>query len=840
MRSWAAPSEALECETLRTYLVDPSEGGNLDQLLNEVWKINYLEKMGLKSLKSIPQLTGVSEALSDLYFELSFFSERRATLTKAQKRTSKASFEECFLAAAKSSDSLMSFEALKSSCLLEGVKAIIPESYSKTLLKELDEYVWSEDQKLGADKYIQRLIKHRISKAKSLASINEQLDLEIPTILAKLAGGVIDNILKSNFTDEENYLFNSKARSKLSKKLFYLISGNSKKPLSYELKKFVFKEYNKVGAIGTRFKINSIIKIFVKEATPFISVKEAGDEIFNIDERELIAGIVDEETQVCLDAYLPEGESSFKEVYKYCEKKRLGLLSFLLAKRDFEKEVSHSFTLASEAGNNALSPVHYMQGCIENLDKKNLNVDSYERYVQACINLTRIKISYNIDLEKVKKFRPFIRGAHRKSEHKLEPTPGPCHSSVIYKINKNILDGKPKEIESFLMSGDLIYNEQLLSTLAESEKLNGKWFEESLKQCRDGTHRSLMSGLKKYLIHLIPASKYAGKNRVGETNKEVLESFLDVEVLELLLQLKIKKAGNGGAFNSSEKDPRQKIVTSTLSLNALSNFIEILGKYVTDGLIYEKNKMKTELVIFREELKRALKWIINQDRPIRIAELGDFFSESNLADHMAQAMVSELVRSNFMKFLKNMEQNELRSERQSSGKGASLIKAKFVKLRAHTKRMTNYYDFKHIIRPKSNKGDRLLKMIKENYLLPKVIGAQVSSYTMEKISLDVSKMILGDNTEGGFAELFVKEMAQFELGKKKESHWGITRFLFYDTGDFDWEVLRETKSGKLVIDYYGREVLLPLMLGRKQSKYTKKLNMDRFREMLLDAIVEND
>lgn len=788
--------------------------------------------------------------IEEVLQEIPFFSKRQVKVNEEQKAEALELYKECYSEATKKArTSLEEYDSAKHVCSIEATKGIIPELFSASLLEEYSDYILSDDQKISLSKYTNRLIKRRISDLQSAKNIDSALEAEVPTFVAKAVSGTVDFIMRSNFSDEENFVFNSKAQSEISKKIFYLIGGDSNKPLSYELKRFVLKEFEKNGMKGVRLQSNTFLKDFMKEVIPFVAIKEIGNDIFIKADREELAGIVDKEIQACLSKYKADGDIPYKTIYKFCEKKRYGLKEFLLAKRDFETLVSHHLTLTSNAGNRALSPVHYMKECIDGLDKKELEMGDYEKQVGSCVKLTKIKISSNIDRERVKKFKPYTRSQNGGSERYSGATSAYCHNLVFYHLTKEIDDselsnevhGKSNDkVQAMLAAGDSIYNDKLMTAIADTPSLDEKWFDDKLTECRDGTHKFLISGLKNYLIQLIPASMYNEKNRVGQTNKEVLESFLDAELLNLLLELKVAKGDKGGELNSAEVDPSQKVVTSTLTLNALSNFMKILGTYITDGFIYEKDKMKTELVIFREELKTALKWVNNQERPIRIAELGDFFTESNLADHMAQAMVSEMVRDNFMSFLSDMEKNELRSARQGSGHTQAAVKAKFKKLRAHTKKMTAYYDFSHVIRPKSIKGDRLLKLIKENYLLPKLIGDKVSSYSIEKIHNDVASMILNDSTEGGFAELFVKEVAQLELSKKKDSHWGITRFLFYDNGDFDWPSIRKTEAGKRAIDFYGRNILLPRMLGKKLSSYEENLRMKRFKGILDDAISEND
>ena len=153
--------------------------------------------------------------------------------------------------------------------------------------------------------------------------------------------------------------------------------------------------------------------------------------------------------------------------------------------------------------------------------------------------------------------------------------------------------------------------------------------------------------------------------------------------------------------------------------------------------------------------------------------------------------------------------------------------------------MTSSYDFRRIFNVHNREGRAALDLIMQNEFIPRVTGRIPSATNRAAVDEAIAERILADNTAGGFAERFVREMAQEYLTEQSRSKWALTKWLFYDTGDFDWEVLRGTPSGKKAIEYYGRYVLLPKMLGKNVSRYQENIHKTRFEALLREAQSEN-
>jgi len=157
-----------------------------------------------------------------------------------------------------------------------------------------------------------------------------------------------------------------------------------------------------------------------------------------------------------------------------------------------------------------------------------------------------------------------------------------------------------------------------------------------------------------------------------------------------------------------------------------------------------------------------------------------------------------------------------------------------------TKTMTSSYDFRRIIRPETSSGAKIIKLANDAILAPAILGVQSNAVNEEKLMDALGEAILADNTDGGFSERFVQEIANYGLHEQENSKYAITKWLFYDAGDFDWDTLRKTKSGQEALNYYARFLMLPKMLGQNQSRYIRNLRLAQFDKLMRQAQSENE
>ncbi len=577
-----------------------------------------------------------------------------------------------------------------------------------------------------------------------------------------------------------------------------------------------------------------------------------------------------------------------------CDKESLAAEQFELVSEQLRNYVSRRFPLSSSEANEILSPLYYLDKCYRDGDALGeKSVEEYRNWVNACSAVSKIDIASNMFEKLQQKYNPVLTS----SDKAVLDSQMACFSKPLKDLAANDVSKwfKPRFVapdgveqsrsvdEIFSASNALVGAGSLLSSMFPSENFDQRFKEsdrsvlqgylkdlssiddskfdslmDSLNTCAVSFNQSLATGFRTYLIASVPNLFSRLSPNLSAAQNQVLQEVIDVELAQLLLQVQAKNeyrtiAGDG---------PGSDIVTSEFTIQALARFIEGMGQYISQGFVFDMDGMKTELAVFKEELKDALQWVVDSDQPVPLQELGRFFSESQLADHMALAHVAKNTDENFQAFLSSMYDREVAdfwqevrdsnsgffawitgrdSNHLSSDQKTKLreIEAKYDSLKNLSHRMTSSYDFRRIFNVHHSEGRAALDLIMQNEFIPRVTGRVPSATNRAAVDEAIAGRVLADNTAGGFAERFVREMAQEYLTKQSRSKWGITKWLFYDTGDFDWDVLRDTPSGKKAIDYYGRYVLLPKMLGKNVSRYQENIHKTRFEALLREAQSEN-
>lgn len=777
------------------------------------------------------------------------------------------------------------------SCLPQGIKEIVEESVFKEFepLFSKVNFAFTDGQKAQLGREVKKLISRELetwSEIEGLGGLKENLYKDVYGLL--LSHHVLSTI-KNEF-DEDSEYFNL-AKSHLDEKLGQLLGDNSGRPLSLKAKGF-FSELERKGSQGTtdkkehfRIALREFLKEFHKEKAPWLTVSKIGDRVLIASEREEMAARVDVKYRTCIDDFNPNGSLAFSRIYDACEKQRLSGVSLELSRKKLQERVSQNFPLISSKANRALAPIQYLEVCHKKVDPFGTkSLEDYQKLLDGCNRVAELDVSYNLSLAKVEGYRPLLS---RKGHHDV--VTAYCYNILFSQISQNANNNLMAESKDFAdgyrdlskmqsdqrsrnldgasllsyLSGNSITDEQfaesdvknvlgLINTFAANESLSSEWWGEKLAHCEKGTDDFVMTSFREFVIESIPSLNFGNGE---DQNTKLMRNFLDLELVELIL--KFKKAGESkvsGFVDLGALIPGERLITAELGVTALTNFIQILGGFLDRGFIYDEETMRSELVIFQSELKGFLTWSLSSPENISIREARDFFSESKLAEHLALAVVSELAQNQFKTGIGNLKRDELAKFYQSAGcreqresclsryekRNLAKISTKYEKLEALAAEMTSSYDFRRIIRPESSEGEELISLIKDTYLMPKILGQTVSAQAEERMMKGIGDAIIGDNTDGGFAERFVEEIAQFELEKEKNERWGITKLLFFDSGDFDWEKLRVTDSGQKALQYYTRYIMLPQYLGRRQSETTNRIRLERFRRLLTDAQGEND
>jgi hypothetical protein len=767
-------------------------------------------------------------------------------------------------------------ESIRFGCAMTSVRSTAPHAYAKTFKKSL-ETLFREEIDVGLImRDIARYIERYLGPANSTAEVQEILKVMAPQSYAIIVQAYIESRMK----------FAGSMQDEARKALRLVIPFD--RPTKRDIESYFKTIHAREGIRGLEVISNDIYRRVEQVISPLYLRDVLSDSLLVEKERDEYADKIDEVYQQCMNTYRPNTSMNLDDLILTCEKKRSGRLLFLLAKRGLDRDVSMHFPLSSPEANNILSPVNYLFNCIEGMEKRSdTSFDEYERLIHTCVFFTKIDISNNIARTKIDSMMPILSKVRGQNPLAVSSQ---CYVDILGSVLETLSVKDEAALASGLARGqksrklvdifraahaavpgagallsqlsasdnpDYEYRHgdaqvlnELITLVSHEPRLQESWATEKGEKCLEVSSQQIYSSFREYVVKSLPMVYSSGLD--PKVVSDVMYSFLDLDLVEMLLRF-IKVKSDIIDVRGASVVPSERLVTPELALTSLSNFVTILGQYISQGFVFDYAGMKTELVVFQGELKDFLGWYINSPSEVKIGDTEEFFKGSKLADHLSLAVVSKNTRDQFDRFLNQMESAELAkfpliSERTRGAPATNRtrrekraeVTARFVRLKTLATTMTKAYDFKRIVRPESQGGERLLAYIKERYLLPLIMGYPNDPRVEASVREKVAQLILADNTAGGFAERFVKEVAQHQLNSQSNSTWGITKWLFYDTGDFNWERLRSTKSGQEAMTYYGRYLLLPRILGQELSHENKALREKRFNELLKKAQSEND
>ncbi|GAB4016987.1 MAG: hypothetical protein Fur0010_17260 [Bdellovibrio sp.] len=743
-------------------------------------------------------------------------------------------------------------------CRMQIFKEKIPELYVRKHKDFISKILSSSSDQTFIQDQLKNSMSLNLEKFNSVADINNYLEMQYPVLLSLTVKKFYENRC-SHFKLECNQ------QSDLEKRLKLVIGSSDRRPFGQSLLKYFSGLSEKTDERG--------LEIHALDLSRSVS-REMASNLENQNHIELY--------QSCLESFRPNKDNDFYAHNLKCDKLLFAMTHFDESKEKYTKLVSQYFPVSEYEANLILTPMTYYKDCLLSLDLDNkLDFEVFSKKVTGCDLVLSMEINSNIFEMKAKGMSSLMRTQEnsqlltqtractfnaiaeieRELNFRAQNNSEPGHSerlvSTMYMDNVVKTNGQMTLLSLMDSSlnfdykykyGDKKVLDRFFDQIASSGSITIENFDQKMKDCRERSDEAMFTSFREFIVSKIPVLYTNAENKRAQD--EVMKSFFDFELLDLILKYTKHHAGR---FDSrSDSAPiGQRLVTTELSLRALSNFVGIMGDYLGKGYFFDPAQMKTELVVFQGELKDFLEWALTQSKQPTIDEFKEFFRESKLADHLAIAVLSEQVRNQFGTFIENMKQSELDAFLVSKGKRAygqlsnadklefQKIQNKYTELVNLSIQMTSSYDFRRIIRPQGQKGEKLINDIKQMYLLPKLLGLTPRPQSVQEIQKQIGAFILADNTDGGFTERFVAQMAQQTLDEDSKSHWGITKWLFYDDGDFDWNKLRNTKSGREAINYYGRYILLPKILGQSLSSQVEALRHERFKKLVLKAQSEN-
>lgn len=742
-------------------------------------------------------------------------------------------------------------------------------------------------------KTVESFMQSSVPQIQSVADAKKFVEQASVMAYSTAFSGFVDSRLNSKLpTNGENPAYEVAAQEEVRDNLAAITE-----PGTYDLLEgsaaYLRRALTSRGVDGVKTAFNDIVMRAHIQPRMYELVSSLKDE-FKDESFEQVVTDISKQYEDCWKDYDANSSSDVLDFGIHCDKESLAQEQFQLVLQQMKNFVSKRFPLSSIEANEILSPLYYLDKCYRDGDALgNKTVEEYRLWLKSCSAVTKIDIASNLFEKLQQKYNPVLTSSDKTAlnsqmacfSDKLKTMVSdrdvkwfkPKFSAVTSVGQSRPLDDIISASNSLVGAGSLISlmfpNENFDQRFKESDRtvLHGYLDDLShvdeakfdslmtdLGGCANNFNQSLATGFRTYLISSVPNLFSRLSPNLSAVQNQILQEVIDVELAQLLLKVQAKNeyrtiAGDG---------PGSDIVTSEFTIQALARFIEGMGQYISQGFVFDMDGMKTELAVFKEELKDALQWVVDSDQPVPLQELGRFFSESQLADHMALAHVAKNTDENFKAFLSSMYDREVADFWQEvrdsnsgffawiTGRDANYlssdqktklreIEAKYESLKSLSHRMTSSYDFRRIFNVHNREGRAALDLIMQNEFLPRVTGRVPSATNRAAVDQAIAGRILADNTAGGFAERFVREMAQEYLTKQSRSKWGITKWLFYDTGDFDWEVLRDTPSGKKAIEYYGRYVLLPKMLGKNVSRYQENIHKTRFEALLREAQSEN-
>lgn len=737
-------------------------------------------------------------------------------------------------------------ESRRAFCQLDIIKKLLPQIFIAKNRNTIGNILGDDADILKVEELLSQSLSLNIDKIKSFSDLDSFLEKQSPL----LASVTIQTFFEKRCS---RYSIDCEQNHELNQRLKLLIGKTDRRPFSYSLLSYFKEIEEKHGTRGVEVHALDLARSLNKEIVTTGMASGNEKQIY----------------ESCLEKFRPNIDVHFDQHLLKCDKELLANQIFLNGKKELENYVSLHFPLTTMSANNVLAPIQYYKECLLSIDVKNeLSRESFEDRARSCTQLAKFEIYTNVSEAKAASMKSLFKN---KDYDQLLVSNRNCYYRVLSDLQiKNELSLAKKDHPTLVdperfpadiymslsqgMSGQLSmlallepslnfnYNYKsgdravllrLMDLMANDSEKNDSWLNEQLISCNKKHEDAIFASFREFIISKIPVVLSNRTNR--EAQEQIMRSFLDYELIDLFLKYTKSHAGGFDPMANSTL-PGQRLVTSEMGLSSLSNFIGLMGDFVSKGFFFDQKQMTTELVVFQGELKDFFGWALSQESQPTVNEFMDFFKESKIADHLALAVVSENIHQQFDNFILEMKNDEIKKSPKSE---LSRIEAKYKNLSSLAQKMTASYDFRRILRPQGQKGEKFLTLIKQKILVPRIMGLQVSSKDELEVRKQLAEFILADNTDGGFTERFVSQMAQHYLDQDQKSHWALTKWLFYDSQDFNWNTLRDTKSGREAIKYYGKYILLPKILGQKNSKQVEDLRQNRFQKLLDKAQSEN-
>ena len=743
-------------------------------------------------------------------------------------------------------------------CLLENLKQEAKTSFNHLALSKLDELMgWVEpmlQEDLGHE--LREVISQEIEKWTNFSDyeeIKEKIAISTYSIL-------LSHYLEHKIQDVDDREFQAKMRSFLLTENGDIspaqgASSNMGMPLRLSSRSIGRRLESRISSIPARARL-SFVKNFINtvELTAFgyTEAKLRESEEDQLDDE--VYTRTENERRACIENIDTSMNTLFSDEMKLCQMESFSKIQLEQARVEFEGLVGTQIQLNSIEANEQLKIIPQLKECLNRYEAITYYSDKrFEHLMKGCF--IAAKISLETSLLKLKLNSYGELGSASLQDLSL------CKGSLF----------NDTEIEE----DDSLFNQWTFEDLSKEENLSDATrFLEKLSlhsgaiqsnfgSCLSRVEKTLTDSVKAFFVDQIPALQDTMDGHLdNEKNREVLNTFFDEELISLLIDFTnlSDQERTQDQYDLGGVVAEERVLTTGLGTSSLRHFLSSLGHYFDKGFIFDESAMRTELVVFKSELKDFLRWYKSNPDDVTIREAKSFFSESELGEHLAMAAVSERVYTRFTSGINTMREEELKDffsqsncksyyncfERRRRNSNILLkekydaIIEKYDNLLELTKTMTASYDFRRIIRPETREGQEIISLAHDVVIAPEIFGVSGHIQGEENLMRSVGKTILADNTDGGFSERFVEEIVQHSLDQEEASRSALGKWLFYDHGDFDWDTLRKTESGQVALNYYARFIMLPRMLDQRQSSYIENLRQTQFEKLMRQAQDENE
>ncbi len=786
----------------------------------------------------------VEEALDG--YKIDFFREGAhsfgssiETYSESDFNSARIKFKACMIEQLEAQDSLLDQKEkwfqFEQYCLTESLKIKTKAVFKTQAAEKVDELIgWIEDDDIKSN-LISSLnieINNIIESAKTLSSYNDIKDEIALKVYSILSSHYLMN--KLNAINEDS--FSDTVQS------FLLGGGESSDSMMPSMRLSLRSIERRVSSQVERLPVRDRLT-YVKN---LIKTTEINALNLNKDKSVLLERTYEDRLE-CLNDLSVAQNSIFSEEMKVCIQEGHADLVLEDSRIQFEKEVASHFLVESERSNQLLSLLTELKSCLKKYTSREYySNNKYVELMKGCKTYAHLQLRQDISREKLKSYRPIVDNYWDEFDK--------CSQNITSSVRSEY-SSLPREY-SLLEMNSLNSIEEREGILIEVGKNRDK-YSLDINRCEEELDKAIVRGVKDYFISKVPSLSGLADT---DKNESVLANFFDEELISQILKFhKINDAkNNGNAIDLGALVSDERVVTSDFGVSSLTNFLDTLGSFFDKGFIYDEGAMRTEVVVFKSELKDFLRWYNSNPNEVSVREAKEFFGQSQLGEHLALAVVSEQVYTKFTSGINTMRGEEVRDFFSKTScktywscfeknEGNSELRerydsmiSKYDNLLELTKTMTSSYDFRRIIRPDTIEGERIIEKAHEAVLAPAVLGVQASATAQEDLMESLGAAILADNTDGGFSERFVEEVVTHSLKEEESSRSALGKWLFYDQGDFDWNKLRKTKSGQEALNYYARFIMLPRMLGQEQKRYMRNLRQTQFEKLMRQAQSENE